>query len=751
MAIRHCPFCGEPIKPGDQVCSKTGKLLPFVTDTISPGTILHSRYEILKLLHSGGMGYVYLAIDKKLQRQCVVKQVKESVKSEAHLKKLEAEALQMAQLSHPNVAMVLDHFVEKPYYYLVVEYISGKTLSQVLEERHGELSEGEVINWAIAICDVVSYVHKKGDIHRDISPDNIMLTEEGFLKLVDFGTLRELREIAAGKATKEGKFGFTPPEQWQGKPVKQSDIFAIGATLYYLLTGCLPLSDEYQEGGKPQPSDYNPDYPPIRTKNPKVSVQLQAILQKALELDIKQRYSSAEELKQALKAKRDISITEESHEPLPATPGVKPVLGLNRISIDFGSVIPGASLSKHFAVQNIGTGALMGKIAATEPWLEVSPTIIDFEGYEKDFLVTVDASRLPANFHGKGYIDIQTNGGNARIEVKANTKLKKKSRRGWIVAGSVLGSITAIILMVGVCPSPPPPVLDVNTSTIYFNNLKPGLLEADSQSLTISNTGGQKLTGTLTTDKNWLRIGSTEIEVAKDAKQDVRVMVSTSDLKSKFSEWGYITLKTNGGEKQIPVYLTITSIIFEDDFSDANSGWNVDSDENAETKYESGVYRVVSKKSSWLGGQLNRGIGQFDDFVLEVDTKSMSSVKDSACAVVFRAPDVDNYYYFVIYPGYKSYQVGKFADHSESILIKWTESSYINGSSANNSMKVVCQGAQMKFYVNNQYLNTVTDYSFSKGYFGLGAVGGSESGSYSWLQTSTKADVLFDNLKISVP
>src|SRR4030043_319890 len=111
MAIRHCPYCGEPIKPGDQVCSKTGKLLPFVTDTLSPGTILQDKYEIQRLLHSGGMGYVYQAIDKKLQRQCIVKQVKERVKSDAHLKKLEEEAFQMAKLSHPNVAMVLDHFV----------------------------------------------------------------------------------------------------------------------------------------------------------------------------------------------------------------------------------------------------------------------------------------------------------------------------------------------------------------------------------------------------------------------------------------------------------------------------------------------------------------------------------------------------------------------------------------------------------------------------------------------------------------
>lgn len=606
MAIRNCPYCGEPIKPGDQVCSKTGKILPFVTDTLSPGTILQDKYEIKKLLHSGGMGYVYLAIDKKLQRQCIVKQVKERVKSDAHLKKLEAEALQMAKLSHPNVAMVLDHFVEERYYYLVAEFISGKTLSHVFEERHGELGEQEVVDWAVAICDVVSYMHKKGDIHCDISPDNIMLTEEGFIKLVDFGTMRELREIAAGKAIKEGKFGFTPPEQWQGKPAKQSDIFAIGATIYYLLTGYLPLSEGYRGGGKPEPEDYNPEFPPIRAKNPGITAELENILSKALSLNLDNRYFSVDDLEEALESYE----YKEAEEPveLPASgyqqelPGVKPSLGLNRISINFGSVMPGTRPSKHFAVQNIGTGALMGKIAATESWLEVSPTIIDFEGYEKDILVTVDASRLPLNFHGSGYIDIQTNGGNARIEVKVNTQSKKKSRRGWIIAGSVLGSITAIILMVSICTSSPPPVLNVDGSTIIFNNLEPGLLEADSRSLTISNTGGQKLTGTLATDKNWLSVRSTKIEVDNDAKQDIRVMVDTRGLKYKFSETGYITLKTNGGEKQIPVYLTITRFIFFDDFSDANSGWHVGSDADSEQTYQDGGYRVTVKRSQFLGG-----------------------------------------------------------------------------------------------------------------------------------------------------
>jgi serine/threonine protein kinase len=277
-------------------------VLPFTTDTLSPGTVLQNRYEIEKLSHTGGMGYVYLARDKKLyDRACVVKQVKEPVRSESEQKKLEEEALRMAKLSNPNVAMILDHFVENGYYFLVVELISGKTLSEVFEEGQGRLREEEVVKWAIAMCEVVDYIHKEGVIHRDISPDNVMLTEEGNIKFVDFGTLRELRHITDKGTAGMGKFGYTPPEQWQGHPVPQSDIFALGATIYYLLSGNLPLSKEYVSGQGPQKADFSPQFPPIRTKIPAISPRLEAVLQKALQLDLNARYSSAMEMGRGLK------------------------------------------------------------------------------------------------------------------------------------------------------------------------------------------------------------------------------------------------------------------------------------------------------------------------------------------------------------------------------------------------------------------------------------------------------------------
>lgn len=295
-----CPRCGKPVDASG-TCPRCGA--PASESLLPPGTVLRDRYEVERLLHTGGMSQTYLARDRTLfGRSCVVKQVSERIQSEPHQTKLAEEALRMARLSHPGIAVILDQFVERGYYFLVVELVIGKTLSEVSKERRGRLLEADVVRWGIAMCDVVTYIHNEGIIHRDISPDNVMLTEEGAVKFIDFGTLREARYVAAGKTAGMGKYGYTPPEQWDGRPAPQSDVFALGATLYSLLTGFLPLSESYLAGGGPQPADYAPQFPPIRAKNPVITPRLEVVLQKALQLDLDDRYPSAAALQADLRA-----------------------------------------------------------------------------------------------------------------------------------------------------------------------------------------------------------------------------------------------------------------------------------------------------------------------------------------------------------------------------------------------------------------------------------------------------------------
>jgi len=326
-------------------------------------------------------------------------------------------------------------------------------------------------------------------------------------------------------------------------------------------------------------------------------------------------------------------------------------------------------------------------------------------------------------------------------------ELERKRRKNWIIVASVLGSIAAIMLMVKACPSSPPPVLNVVPPYIYFLYLEPGILDG-SESLTVRNTGGQKLTGTLITDKNWLRVSPTKIEVDKDAKQDIRVMVSTSDLKYKFSETGYITLITNGGEKQIPIYLTITSVIFEDDFSDSMSGWPVNSQAKAEAKYLDGRYSLLNKEDGYYRYGRNIEIGQFDNFILEVDAQwHGTSSSYNYYGIVFREQDGDNRYLFYVSSDDGYYALGKTMKGTASELKDWTTSAYIKKGAAVNRLKVVCQGSQISVYVNDTLLTTVYDYSFSRGYVGL-MVGKGES---TYSLKVPDADAIFDNLKISAP
>jgi len=404
--MNNCPNCGSTYETGDEICRICGTILPLSAAVIPAGKILQTRYEIQDLVHSGGMGYVYLATDKRLyDRFCIVKQIKEPIKSETHRKKLEEEALRMAKLDHPNVAMILDHFIDSGYYFLVVERIHGKTLSEVLKERHGHLTEHEVVGWAIAICDVVSYLHKEGIVHRDISPDNIMLTGEGSIKFIDFGTLRELRYIVPGGTAGMGKYGYTPPEQWQGKPEFRSDIFALGATMYYLLTGFLPLSREYLTRQTPQKDDFNPSFPPIRTKNSNVSPQLEAALQKALRLDVNDRYSSVAELGEALRNLGQIEVKNI------------PVFSLETKHLDFFNVVPRTTVTKPITLRNTGSEKLSGKLTTSQPWLKTSPSKIELERGEWKGKVTVDTRRLAPGFYGAGEINIITNGGQAKVTV----------------------------------------------------------------------------------------------------------------------------------------------------------------------------------------------------------------------------------------------------------------------------------------------------------------------------------------------
>lgn len=199
----------------------------------------------------------------------------------ASLNKLQKEAAILARIHHPNIVELKDSFVEDHRGYIVLEYLQGESLSDTIL-RCGPLSEPQVIEIALQICNAVEYMHtlESRIIHRDLTPDNFILQENGQVKLVDFNVAHQLESSATN--TVVGKHAYISPEQFRGKASEQSDIYAMGGTLFFLLTG-------------EEPTPMSVSSP--RAVNNAVSEELDAIVQKATTLDTAERYKSAFEMR----------------------------------------------------------------------------------------------------------------------------------------------------------------------------------------------------------------------------------------------------------------------------------------------------------------------------------------------------------------------------------------------------------------------------------------------------------------------
>ncbi|HEY3290613.1 MAG TPA: serine/threonine-protein kinase [Anaerolineae bacterium] len=221
------------------------------------GTILRNRYRAVQPIGQGGMGSVYLAEDLRLEgRKCAIKTVRidpaagKEVISELQ-RQFSREAGILARLDHPNLPKVSDYFTEAEQDYLVMDYVSGKDLKEIVDDarRNGRyLTEVEVMNWARQLCDALNYMHNQDTpvLHRDIKPSNIKLTPSGLIKLVDFGLVKVLVKDDSRTITVlqgRGTAAYTPLEQYGEDDTHtdaRSDIFSLGATLYHLLTNQSP-------------------------------------------------------------------------------------------------------------------------------------------------------------------------------------------------------------------------------------------------------------------------------------------------------------------------------------------------------------------------------------------------------------------------------------------------------------------------------------------------------------------------------
>jgi serine/threonine protein kinase len=269
------------------------------TGRLSPQSTLQQRFIIVDQIGRGGMGAVYLATDTRIgNRRVAIKEM-----SQAHLNtqemteasaRFQQEAHMLGSLSHPNLPRIHDSFSEQGRSYLVMDFIEGQTLHKILKESNGQpLPVSQVLLYALQLCDVLAYLHQQNPpiIFRDIKPTNVMITNSGHIFLIDFGIARFFKEGQEQDTILLGSPGYAPPEQHglaQTSP--RSDLYGLGATLHYCLTG----RDPY----------YSLDhfsFPSVRLSNPQVPLELDQLIQRMVAHNEWERPANALEVLQTLR------------------------------------------------------------------------------------------------------------------------------------------------------------------------------------------------------------------------------------------------------------------------------------------------------------------------------------------------------------------------------------------------------------------------------------------------------------------
>ncbi len=260
-----------------------------------------SQYEIVQKLGEGGMGTVYLANDVMLDRQVAIKQLnKTSDNVDENLgDRFQQEALALAKLNHPNITHLYSFIPKQDTYWMVMEFVEGKTLESWLH-IHNKITHPLAASIAVQMLDGLHHAHKKGIVHRDIKPANIMINEDGEVKIMDFGIARmknTQRVTRHGKSV--GTLEYMSPEQIQGQEGdERTDIYAVGNIMYELLCGLPPFQSDTDYQLMKDKLEKDPQ--PVISFNAAVPLALQKVIFKALERKPERRFQNAHEFKQAI-------------------------------------------------------------------------------------------------------------------------------------------------------------------------------------------------------------------------------------------------------------------------------------------------------------------------------------------------------------------------------------------------------------------------------------------------------------------
>ena len=263
------------------------------------GDVFANRYEIERELAKGGMADVFVAYDRQLKRRVAVKVLfPEFARDPSFVERFRREAQNAASLNHPNIAAVYDWGQERGTYYIVMEFVEGRSLRDIIRTE-GPLPAAAAARIAGELADALAFAHRNGVVHRDVKPGNVLITASGQVKLTDFGIAANQFDANQGLTQTGSVMGtatYFSPEQAQGHPVDgRSDVYSLGVVLYEMLAGVPPFTGESPVAVAMKHVREVP--PPMRTRVPDVPAQLESVVNAALTKDIEMRYQSADEMR----------------------------------------------------------------------------------------------------------------------------------------------------------------------------------------------------------------------------------------------------------------------------------------------------------------------------------------------------------------------------------------------------------------------------------------------------------------------
>ncbi len=441
--VALCPRCGHGLPDKSRFCPGCGFDLRdgrprLATGLLPSNQLLHRRYMILRRLAQGGQSAVYLVTDTVDGGQRALKEMSESnlspAERESAVNDFIREARMLGTLNHPALARVYDNFVEGQKQYLVMEYVAGKNLEDELIEAGRPLEWSRVVAWGMDLCDVLAYLHSRVPpiIYRDLKPANVMLLPDGSLKLIDFGIARWLHTNRSHDTAQLGTDGYAPLEQYSARSEPRSDLYALGASMYHLLTGHVPESAPARVGGQ--------SLTPLRAINPQVPEAIERVIQRALALQARERYADARQMLDALmQAAREVhgatghlprvqgtapvsgrlgaaASPSAGHSAGRAVmPGDKPRLYVWPLRMDAGMLEPEETITLPLTIANHGGGQLRGSTETNLPSLTVEPPAITPDTTQ--LVVRIDTIGLRPGPY-VCHLGVRTSGGDQIVQVR---------------------------------------------------------------------------------------------------------------------------------------------------------------------------------------------------------------------------------------------------------------------------------------------------------------------------------------------